>query len=79
MIRNAAGQKIGATLVDATTGGAFTGTVTVYVTIDAGVQAIGSVGSGLCVNEGQSYYTYAPAQAETNGDLLSRLRCHVFS
>lgn len=58
-------------MVSATTGAAFSGTVTVYVTIDAGTQAIGTVGSGVCTYEGQSYHTYAPSQAETNGDLLA--------
>jgi hypothetical protein len=51
-------------------GSAFTGAVSVYVTVDAGTQAIGSVGSGACTHEGNGYHTYAPAQAETNGDLV---------
>jgi hypothetical protein len=66
MMRNLAGQKIGAQMINATTGAAFSGVVTVYITGDAGVQAIGSVGSGLCADEGNGYYTYAPAQAETD-------------
>lgn len=48
MKKNVASQRIGAQLVSATDGSAFTGTVTVYVTGDAGTQAIGSVGSGVC-------------------------------
>lgn len=68
MRRNVAGQVIGAQMVDATTGGAFTGSVTVYVTGNGGTQAIGSVGSGLCAHEGNGFHTYAPAQAETNFD-----------
>ena len=71
MVKNTAGQKIGATLISATDGSAFAGSVTVYVTVDAGAQAAGSVGSGACTNEGNSYYTYAPSQAETNGDLVA--------
>lgn len=71
MQKNVAGQKIGAQMIDATTGAAFASTVTVYVTGDAGTQAIGSVGSGICTNEGNGYYTYAPAQAETNYDLIA--------
>ena len=55
----------------ATDGAAFTGAVTVSVTVDAGTQATGSVGSGACTHEGNGYHTYAPAQAETNGDLLA--------
>ena len=71
MLKNTAGQRIGAQLTSAADGSAFTGTVTVYVTIDAGTQTIGSVGSGVCVHEGNGYHTYAPSQAETNGDLIA--------
>lgn len=71
MKKNVASQKIGAQMVSATDGSAFTGSVTVAVTLDAGVQATGSVGSGACTHEGNGYHTYAPAQAETNGDLLA--------
>lgn len=58
-------------MVSASDGSAFTSTVTVYVTGDAGTQAIGSVGSGICTHEGNGYHTYAPAQAETNYDLIA--------
>lgn len=68
MKKNAAGQVIGAQLVSAVDGSAFTGAVTIYVTGDAGTQAIGSVGSGACAHEGNGFHTYAPAQAETNYD-----------
>jgi hypothetical protein len=71
MKKNVAGQKIGAQMVTATDGSAFTSAVTVYVTGDAGTQAIGSVGSGACTHEGNGYHTYAPAQAETNYDLTA--------
>jgi hypothetical protein len=71
MLKNVASQKIGAQLVSATDGSAFTGSVTVYVTVDAGSQEIGSVGAGVCTHEGNGYHTYAPAQAETNGDLVA--------
>jgi hypothetical protein len=71
MQKNVASQKIGAQLVSATDGSAFTGSVTVAVTVDAGTQATGSVGSGACTHEGGGYHTYAPAQAETNGDLIA--------
>jgi hypothetical protein len=54
-------------MIAAADGAAITsGTVTVYVTGDAGTQAAGSVGSGACTHEGNGFYTYAPAQAETN-------------
>lgn len=71
MIKNTAGQKVGAQLILAADGTAFTGAVTVAVTVDAGAQATGSVGSGACAHEGNGYHTYAPAQAETNGDLIA--------
>jgi hypothetical protein len=71
MVKNTAGQKIGAQMVSATDGSAFTGAVTVAVTVDAGTQATGSVGSGACTHEGNGYHTYAPAQAETNGTLIA--------
>lgn len=71
MRKNVAGQRVGVQMVSASDGSAFTGTVTVYVTLDAGTQAIGSVGSGICTHEGNGYHTYAPAQAETNGDLAA--------
>lgn len=71
MRKNVSGQKIGAQLVSATDGSAFTGSVTVSVTGDAGTQATGSVGSGACTHEGNGYHTYAPAQAETNYDLVA--------
>lgn len=71
MIKNTASQKVGAQMVAATDGSAFTGAVTVAVTLDAGTQATGTVGSGACVHEGNGYHTYAPSQAETNGDLAA--------
>lgn len=67
MRRNVAGQSIGVQLVSKTDGSPVTsGTTTVYVTGDAGTQAAGSVGSGACTHEGNGFWTYAPAQAETN-------------
>ena len=71
MKKNVSGQKIGAQLVSATDGSAFTGSVTVSVTGDAGAQATGSVGAGACTHEGSGYHTYDPAQAETNYDLIA--------
>lgn len=71
MRKNSASQVIGAQVVNATTGAAFVGAVTVYVTGDAGTQAIGSVSSGVCTSEGLGYYTYAPSQSETNYDLIA--------
>ena len=71
MIKNTASQVVGAQMVSASDGSAFTGSVTVAVTVDGGTQATGSVGSGACTHEGNGYHTYAPAQAETNGDLVA--------
>ncbi len=71
MRKNVAGQVIGAQLVSATDGSAFTGSVTVAVTGDGGTQATGTVGSGACTHEGGGYHTYAPSQAETNYDLIA--------
>lgn len=68
MRKNVAGQVVGAQMVSASDGTAFTGTVTVYVTGNGGTQAIGSVGSGVCTHEGNGLHTYAPAQGETNYD-----------
>lgn len=72
MKKNIAGQVIGAQLVSKTDGGPVTtGTTTVYVTGDGGVQAIGSVGGGACTHEGNGYWTYTPSQAETNYNLIA--------
>lgn len=66
MIRNQSGQVVNCEVIDLA-GLPFTGTVTVYVTIDAGAQAIGSVGLGLATLKGNGLYQYLPALAETNG------------
>lgn len=66
MRRNVASQVVGAQMITAADGSAFTGSVTVSVTGDGGTQATGSVGSGACTHEGNGFHTYAPAQAETN-------------
>lgn len=69
MKKNTASQIVGAQLSSKTDGSAVTtGTTTVYVTGDGGTQATGSVGSGAATHEGQGFWTYAPAQAETNYD-----------
>jgi hypothetical protein len=71
MKKNTASQVIGAQMVSASDGSAFTGAVTVSVTGDGGTQAAGSVGSGACTHEGNGFHTYAPAQAETNYDHIA--------
>lgn len=67
MLLNTASQSIGAQMITAADGTAFTGSVTVSVTIDSGTQATGTVGSGACAHEGNGYHSYRPSQAETNG------------
>jgi len=68
MKKNVASQVVGAQMVNATTGAAFTSTVTVYVTGDGGTQALGGTGSGVCTHEGNGFHSYVPTQAETNYD-----------
>jgi hypothetical protein len=68
MKKNVASQVVGAQMVAAADGSAFTSAVTVSVTGDGGVQATGSVGAGACTHEGNGFHTYIPAQAETNYD-----------
>lgn len=63
MFRNVASQTIGAQMVTAADGTAFTGTVSCFVTKDGGTQASG--GGGV-VHEGNGYHSYAPTQAETD-------------
>lgn len=65
MKKNVSGQTIGAQLVNAADGTAFTGTASVSVTVDGGTQA---AGGGTVAHEGNGYHSYAPTQAETNGD-----------
>lgn len=71
MKKNVASQVVGAQMVTAADGTAFTGSVTVAVTGDGGTQATGSVGSGACTHKGNGYHSYAPAQAETNYDHIA--------
>lgn len=71
MFKNTASQSIGAQMITASDGSAFTGSVTVAVTGDSGTQATGSVGSGACTHEGNGYHSYRPAQAETNYDHIA--------
>lgn len=66
MLKNVASQVVGAQMITAADGTAFTGSVTVLVTGDGGTQATGSVGAGACTHEGNGFHTYVPAQAETN-------------
>jgi hypothetical protein len=71
MIKNLAGQKIGAEIVSAGDGSAFNDDVLVYVTKDGGTQIQGTESSGYATNVGNGYFVYAPSALETNGDLLA--------
>ena len=71
MRKNVAGQSVGAEMITASDGSAFAGAVSVFVTLDAGTQAAGTVGGGACTHEGNGYHTYLPSQAETNGELVA--------
>ena len=66
MIRNKAGQYVGAQM-ELTTGGPFIGTATVYATKDNGSQA--SIGSAT--HKGNGYHQIAPTAAQTDGDFLA--------
>jgi hypothetical protein len=65
MKKNVAGQSIGAQMITISDGSNFTGTVTAEVTIDNGTK---TAGGGSVTHEGEGYHSYAPTQAETNGD-----------
>ena len=66
MRKNTASQIVAFQMVSAADGSDTTsGTPTVYVTIDGGTQ---STGGGTSTHEGSGQWTYAPTQAETNGN-----------
>lgn len=67
MRKNVASQVIAAQMVSASDGSAFTGSVTVYTTIDGGTQD----GGVAATHEGNGCHTYAPSQALTNGDHIA--------
>ena len=66
MRKNTATQYVAFQMNSSTDGSAITtGTPTVYYTIDGGTQG---TGAGASTHEGNGQWSYAPAQAETNGD-----------
>jgi len=67
--KNVASQSIGAEMITAADGTAFTGTVSVLVTVDNGTQTAG--GGTAPAHEGNGYHSYTPTQAETNGDHIA--------
>jgi hypothetical protein len=71
MVKNEAGQSISAFLPNINTGLPVTsGTTSVYITLDGGIQA---AGAGTVEHEGNGQWVYKPTQAETNGDSLAFL------
>ncbi len=75
MKKNTAGQVIGHGMTTISDGSPFAGTVTVFLTLDNGAQAQGTVnaggGAGVCVLKANGYYTYTPSQAETNANFVA--------
>jgi hypothetical protein len=69
-IKGTASQPVFAEMIDATTGGAFAGTVSVYLELDGGTQALGSVNSGLATSKGNGSYQYLPSAAEFTADVI---------
>jgi hypothetical protein len=70
MRKNVAGQLLHFALVSKTDGSAVTsGTTTAYVTIEGGSQSTG----GTATHEGNGQWSYAPSQAETNGNSVGFL------
>ena len=64
--KNTAGQVVAFQAVSTTDGSAVTtGTPAVYYTVDGGTQG---TGAGTTTHEGNGCWSYAPAQAETNGN-----------
>jgi hypothetical protein len=75
MIKNLAGQSIQAGLIDKSSGDAVTsGTVTVYLTKDGGIQA---AGVGTVEHEGRGQWSYFPTQSETNASVVAFLFTHT--
>lgn len=69
MFKNQADQSIGAQLIRVDNGDPFVDQARVSITIDNGIQFIGS--GTAPVHEGQGYHSYRPLQSETNGDHLA--------
>jgi len=69
MKKNVGNQSIGVQMVSASDGSNFTGSISVVVTKDSGVQTAGA--GSAPVHEGNGYYSYSPTQAETNADHIA--------
>ena len=71
MKKNVGTQSIGAQMITAADGTAFTGAVTLRRTIDNGTQALGDTASGVCAHEGNGYHSYVVASTDCNGDHIA--------
>jgi len=71
MKKNVGTQSIGAQMITAADGTAFTGAVTLRRTIDNGTQALGDTASGVCAHEGNGYHSYVVAATDCNGDHIA--------
>lgn len=69
MKKNVSSQSIGAEMITAADGTAFTGTVSVLITKDNGTQT--ASGGTAPAHEGNGYHSYTPTQAETNADHIA--------
>jgi len=67
--KNVASQSIGAEMITAADGTAFTGSVSVLVTKDNGTQTAG--GATAPAHEGNGYHSYSPTQTETDADHIA--------
>jgi hypothetical protein len=70
------GGPVGGQLIDATTGAAFSGVVLLYVTgsngTDAfGTQALATINSGVCVDEGNGFFSSTLTAPESNYDVVA--------
>lgn len=68
MKKNVASQFVGTQMLNAADGTPFTGSASVFVTLDNGSQ---SPGGGSVTHKGNGYHVYAPTQGETNGDFVA--------
>lgn len=71
MIKNLSGQVAGGQVINATTGAAFAGAVTVTIVGDGVNRGVGSVGGGAATLIENGYYVYFPSQAETDFDSVA--------
>ena len=71
MRKNVSSQRIGAEMVWASSGTAFTTSTLVYVKGDASTQNLGATSSGVATHVGQGYHEYVPTQGETNYDHIA--------